>query len=252
MENPQNRRQWARSSHVACSVIVAIRNSYAGVFVSENLSAGGALLVGAHRFSVGDYLSLVLQFGATLKVGVAGKVVRVDVGPKGKHVLGVEFQEVPTSLRETLNEIVCATLDPDQKDHVTLIVRAGDVANELERDLAALGRKIVVLADLRRATRWLETRPHPIVAAAVIGGDPDQAAATLELISDEAPAARRIALADGTEASPTLDALLARGAAHAVLRRGWNLLSLSAAVIVSPAADEDLKSTRAASRSLLS
>lgn len=251
MNDPQNRRQWARSPHLACSAIVAVGNSYAGVLVIENLSAGGALLVGTHRFTVGDYLNLVLQFGAALRVGLSAKVVRVDVGPKGKHLLGVEFQDVPTSLRETLNEIVCATLDVERSAAVTLLVETGSFAGELERDLTAIGRKVVVLADLARTRRWLDRRPHPMVAAAIVDRASDQAVAVLEVVRDGAPAARRIALAPGSAPDAALDAMIAGGALHAVLRQGWNLLTLAGAVLVSSAADEDLKSTRAASRSLL-
>jgi hypothetical protein len=230
MDHPPDRRRYARTPRLACSAIVAVRSRYAGVFVVENLSAGGALLIGAHRFASGDSVEVLLQLGATLKATLTAKVVRADSRLKTNQLLAVEFAGLPASLRGILNEIVLSTLDPAESGRVALVVHTdAKVLAEIGRDLAALGRAIAAFGGEDEASRWLEAAGRP-VAAVLVDGASAPGSALLDLARRQVEGARRVALIDASASELAFEPIVTEGIAQAVLRRPWNLMTLAGAL----------------------
>lgn len=241
------RRRYRRTSRLASAAVIVSDDGYAGTYVVENLSAGGALLVGNHRFRSGDRLRVMFQIGDTLRAALSARVARTDGAWASGQAFAVEFQDVPAELRETLDQIVWAHVGPEEiTPFRTLVVHAlPGTRAELERDLSSIGRSVIGFPDTASASRWLETSREPVTTALVDVEMPG-ANAFLSLIERRAPSAKRILIAEPSGSRAAQEAI-ASGPAHAILPRPWGLLGLVHALSPndsSDRADEDLLTTR--------
>lgn len=242
-----DRRRYLRTARLASAAVVASEEGYAGTYVVENLSAGGALLVGNHRFGVGDRLRVMFQIGDTLRAALFARVARLDRSRSAGEAFAVEFQEVPLELRETLDQIVWASVGPEEiTPFRTLVVHPqANIRAQLERDLSSIGRSVVAFADTTAAASWLEESGEPLTSA-LVDVDVPGANLLLALVERRAPSAKRILIAEPS-GSPAAQAAIAAGPAHALLPRPWGLLGLAHALTprdAPGAAQEDLVTTR--------
>jgi hypothetical protein len=238
-----NRRRYLRSSRIAGAAIAMARGTHIGtsvtgdieIFVVGNLSAGGALLVGAHHFSVGDELRLVFQVGDAFRPALSARVVRVTAATQdGQPSFAVRFKDVPASLRDALDHLVWASVGPQEAAPLlTLIVHAADqVRLQIERELATFGRRVVAFRQAADAIGWLGIRRRELATMLV-----DAAAQDLHdlfvAIESGAPGTKNVLVAEPTCSPPTVERLLASGAASAVLWRPWSLSCLTNALLPS-------------------
>jgi c-di-GMP-binding flagellar brake protein YcgR len=106
---PENeRRRLTRSDRVIATALVLADGKYAGAFVVENLSGGGALLIGDGRIEIGTQVTLLLQLDRAPLLPLVANVVRHHSDEAGVHFFAVAFSELQPAALETIQRAVLA------------------------------------------------------------------------------------------------------------------------------------------------
>jgi CheY-like chemotaxis protein len=193
--------------------------------VLENLSAGGARLVGDLAVVPGQRLEVLLELeGEPARLDAV--VVRVEDGDVDDAA--IEFRDVAPGVQDRIHELVVAALERQRDATPTsiLVIDATErIRIALERDLAELGREAVLATSPLEALWTLQDRSRRYDTA-IIELDPrsdsrsdPHAELLLGYLIDRHPEIRRIVLSAAPElAEPQLVA----GRAHAVLAKPWH------------------------------
>lgn len=233
------RRQYPRTGRIASAAVVVSRGQYVGTYVVEDLSAGGALLVGRSPLQINDPVETLFQFGQTLTVPLSGRVVRTQDG-----AFGIAFTDVAAVPLRALDEVVRSSEERVLRPLKTLIIHPNaSTRSSLQIDLASLGQLVVSFAGSRDALCWLESA-GPGVCAALIHPEiekPEQVLAAVEAQSSEA---RRILIFEPLTGNESLKRLITSDLAQALLRNPWTWLSLTSALFLSEFPKLDLRSCR--------
>ncbi|MBI5479920.1 MAG: PilZ domain-containing protein [Deltaproteobacteria bacterium] len=104
------RRRHPRSEVVATAVVLAT-NKYAGHYLVENLSAGGALLVGDAELEPGERLKMLLQLPGRKPISLSAEVVRRQVNDAQECLFAVAFRHLSAGIEDTIQQVVLATLE---------------------------------------------------------------------------------------------------------------------------------------------
>jgi hypothetical protein len=209
------RRRFPRRPVVGSATVLAA-DRFVGTFLLEDLSAGGALLVGDSGLAVGDHVRILLEIAGQPRFGAHAMVVRH--GERGgQHLFGLSFQVSP-STREALQKLV---LEAHSKASPLILVvhdHAGlrdGIAEELQR----LGRSAVAVGTLLDMMTWLHSREVKIDTAAVGSSFAEsEGLGVLEFLKEDHPAVRRVLVRElgGTNSASV------HAAAHAVLETPWS------------------------------
>jgi len=100
------RRQHPRASYRASALVSSDRGAL-GQFTLEDVSLGGARLVGNDQIEVGTAIDLQLTSGELSGICLRAEVVRSS--SEGKRV-GVRFSEPPTRIESMIQEVVLSEL----------------------------------------------------------------------------------------------------------------------------------------------
>jgi c-di-GMP-binding flagellar brake protein YcgR len=104
------RRRHPRAA-IAASAIVLAGSKFAGTFVVENLSAGGALLVGDPIVGIGQRIKVILTLITKPPVSLVAQLLRTEVRDTGEKVFVVEFRNVPAATQDRIQRAVLAALE---------------------------------------------------------------------------------------------------------------------------------------------
>lgn len=123
------RRRYERRAVVA-SAAVLTDTKYVGTYLVENLSAGGALLVGDARLEVGERVQVLLHLPGKEPVHLVAKIVRQQVNGAAEHRFAVAFHELSSAIGNQHQQVVLATLNrpPDTTPSEVLV---GDNSREV-------------------------------------------------------------------------------------------------------------------------
>jgi CheY-like chemotaxis protein len=228
---PENRRH-ARSEVVATAVIFSPKEMH-GSFLVQDLSAGGACLMGHFDTAPGMRLTLLLHVPGKPAFSLAAVVVRHDrLGPTRERT-AVTFVGVTAEQEDTIQEAIVASLERERARRaatVLVISPDDDSCGALERDLHALGVQAAAVATPLEALAWLE-RPDARIATVVVDVSPGAAQGldVLDFVGENHPRIHRVVMAD--ELRPfRLDLALRSGRAHRVLKKPWDRHHLEEAV----------------------
>lgn len=240
----EDRRRHARSELMATAVVFSARKLH-GTYLVQDLSAGGACLLGQLDVTPGSKLSLLLQFPGKTSFSVEAIVIRHDaLGPMRERT-AVNFTQIPADQEDTIHEAILAALERERArlGATILVIAPHDQSRRaLERDLRALGHEAVTVATPLEAIAWLE-RPGNrigIVLVDVSSGAP-LGLDVLDFLGEHHPRIERVVMGD--ELRPfRLDLALRSGRAHRVLHKPWDQERLAEAVgptNAPPSADAD-------------
>ena len=222
------RRQYPRTGRIASAAVVVSRGKYVGTYVVEDLSAGGALLVGRCPLQINDPVETLLQFGQTLMVPLSARVVRTQDG-----AFGIEFTDVAAGPLRALDEVVRSSEERVVRPLKTLIIHPNASSrSSLQIDLASLGQLVVSFVDARDALCWLESA-GPAVCAALVHADIDHPEHVLAAVAAQSPEARRILMVEQLTGNESLARMITSDLAQALLRNPWTWLSLTSALFFS-------------------
>jgi CheY-like chemotaxis protein len=227
-----NRRRHGRREVTATAMVFSPRRLH-GSFLVQDLSAGGACLIGRVGAPPGTRLTLLLQFPGKVPLPVLATVVRHDSLGSTRARTAVTFLDLHPDHEDAIQEAIAATLERERaRLAATVLVLApeDDTRDALEEDLRILGHEPVAVTTPLEALAWLE-RPGGRIATALIDVSPGATAAldVLEFLGERHPAIARVVMAD--EVRPfRLDLALRSGRAHRVLQKPWDRRRLAEAV----------------------
>jgi PilZ domain len=161
------RRRGSRASPVG-SAIVMTRTSYVGTYELENLSEGGALLVGEAGLAVGEQVTILLQLRLqSRRFAIEAFVVR-HARQGDRRVFAIHFMnpsdEVTGQIRHAVHQ---ARHQPPIPPIVLLIDASIEEAASLCQCVHALGLYAVAVQTPLDAIAWLEAKDVAIKAVLV-------------------------------------------------------------------------------------
>jgi hypothetical protein len=222
------RRQYPRTGRIASAAVVVSRGHYVGTYVVEDLSAGGALLVGRCPLQINDPVETLFQFGQTLTVPLKARVVRTQNG-----AFGIAFTDLAAAPLRALDEVVRSSEERVLRPLKTLIIHPNaSTRSSLQLDLASLGQLVVSFAGSRDALCWLESA-GPAVCAALVHPEIEAPEQVLTTVATQSPEARRILIFEPLTRNESLKRMIMSELAQALLRNPWTWLSLTSALFFS-------------------
>jgi CheY-like chemotaxis protein len=229
-EEAERRRHQRRQIVASCEVFSEARHY--GSYLINDISAGGACLVGEAPLPVGEDVRLLLQLEGRAPIGLDGRVVRRASPETGDRIFAVAFADLDGEEEDALHQALVAELERVNARQLArvLVFRGTSEPDELlERDLREVGQESVMVATPLEAVAWL-TGPGARFETALV--DLSSAAAAglefLEFLGTEHPRIRRVVL--GAAESDFRAALALRsGRAHAALSRPWSRSDLLSA-----------------------
>ena len=230
-------RRHARSEIVATAVVFSSGHLH-GTFLVQDLSAGGACLMGHLEAAPGMRLGLLMRFPSRTTLSVSAVVVRHDTLGPTRERTAVTFVDLTAEQEDLIQEAIVAALERERArlGATVLVISADDGSRAtLEHDLRALGREAVSVSTPLEALAWLE-RPGTCIETVVVDVSPGatQGLDVLDFVGEAHPTMRRVVMAD--EVHPfRLDLALRSGRAHRVLRKPWDRDHLQEALGSAPA-----------------
>jgi hypothetical protein len=227
-----NRRRYSRREVLATATVFSPQKLH-GSFLVQDLSAGGACLIGHLEAPAGTKLTLLLQFPGKPPFPVAAFVVRHDSAGPYRDRTAVTFFDLSAEQEDAIQETITEALERERARMaatVLVLAPAGDSRDALEDDLRALGVEPVGVATPLEALDWIE-RPGARIVTALIDVSPGASTGldVLEFLGEHHPDIHRVVMAD--EVRPfRLDLALRSGRAHRVLRKPWDRRKLAEAV----------------------
>jgi CheY-like chemotaxis protein len=237
---PPELRRHSRSEVVATAVVFSSGQMH-GNFLVQDLSVGGACLMGHLDAMPGMKLTVLLTFPGRIAFSVAAVVVRHDALGPTRERTAVTFVDLTAEQEDSIQEAIVAALERERARLLAtvLVISADDESRgALEYDLRALGVEAVAVATPLEALAWLE-RPNARIATVVVDVSPGAAQGldVLDFVGENHPRIQRVVMAD--EMRPfRLDLALRSGRAHRVLRKPWDRRLLEEALGPAPAARE--------------
>jgi hypothetical protein len=229
--NDPPRRKYARANRPTLTVIVRSEDGRTALCTVENVSAGGALLVGhAPELRVGDLVRLVLKSDGRI-LNFAANVVRLEQHDQAFSI-AVAFVNVAADVEEHLARVVTSVVEQQRRasPNLILIVSATQVVRDLlVEDLAQHGWSAVAVKTPLEAIWQLDDRSRRF-GTALVDFDREPAAALdilIHLIVSHRDI-RRILLSNQDPA--TLARETSSWRAHACLRVPWTRAALAAAI----------------------
>ncbi len=228
-----DRRRFPRTETIPGTAIVVARDDQHARFSIDDLSAGGAQLVGEMDLQSGERVRVHLQINIDHVLSFDAEVVRTEIVPGDRYRVGVAFRSVPADIEDRVQRLVLSALERQRAEAVPALLILDDdpeIRAILERDLKQLGRRVVSVAAPLDAVRRLHDRSTRFDAALIdlqIG--PASGIDMLAYLSDDHPTIRRV-LMSGQIGSGVLDEVIASGRAHAVLAKPWTRGSLVTAL----------------------
>jgi hypothetical protein len=106
----QERRKWPRVEFTAMAHVF-LSDGTCEVFGIENLSAGGALLVGDDFLEPGAKVRISLELAERGPITINGVVVRSNAGDDGQAVSAIAFQISNSNLEDVIHQAVLQRLE---------------------------------------------------------------------------------------------------------------------------------------------
>lgn len=225
------RRKHARASSPAFTVIVRSGDGRSALCTVENLSTGGALLVGhAPRLQVGDVVRLMFKGDGRI-LNVRARITRVDEREPTSSI-AVAFLDVPIDIEEHIAGVVADVVEAQRRASPNLILIVGGTAvirDELVQDLTHHGWSSVAVQTPLEAIWQLDDRSRRFGTALVdFDRDPGAALDVLVHLIVSYRDMRRILFSNQDPA--TLARETSSWRAHACLRVPWTRAALAAAI----------------------
>jgi len=231
------RRKHPRATGIVGSAVVLTNGERSGACTVRDLSARGAMLVGALPLAAGDRIEILFEADGDRLTGIKlhAEVVRSERLPGERYTIGVAFREVPATLHDHIQELVVSALERQRANAppaIMVVDETPQARRAVARDLLGLRQKVVAASTLLDVVRHLHDPDLRIEAALVDThvGDAD-GLAILAHLADAHPNIRRVLMSDRSRVRD-YERELASGRAHAFLTKPWDRECLVAALSV--------------------
>ncbi len=195
---------------VSVTAMLLQRGGAVGRFTVQNLSAGGAILTGAHDVRRSAPLRVVLELpsGESLSVGAH---VRRRAITGGLVALAVAFRHVSEASADRIQDALLELLDAKNRaDHpaVLIVEPSREQRSALAARVMELGRRALAVEAPLNALRVLDDARENVDAVLIRQGD---GVALLELVAQQYEGVRAIMLVDDPCADPAVPRGVERG-----------------------------------------
>jgi len=112
-ENRRRYERWPVTLKAECSVVSD--GEWKGAHVCENISAGGALIVGPGGLRVGEKVQLTVRITALEPIEVKAEVRRAHPRKKGDIEYGVEFRDLSADDEDLIQATLLSVLEQDAR-----------------------------------------------------------------------------------------------------------------------------------------
>lgn len=223
--HPAERRNYERIELAAMAHVIT-GDRCLGPFLVENVSGGGALLVGDPKIDIGDHVILLMHIPGGKPIRIGAEIVRCQRDPHGEAGFAISFRNSNPDAQDELQDAVLAKLERRKSGPVptVLIVDDSHESREaLERELQALGRETIAVATPLDAVQWLQLSGVQFEAVFVDTLHPSTAGGIdmLAFLSEEYPEVHRVLMSSGARRSQLMLAVT-QGRAHAVLQKPFH------------------------------
>lgn len=201
-----------------------------GVYLVQNLSAGGALLVGGSAIAAGAEVRLVVRILGRCVIEVGATVLRQMVAGDGLVNLAVMFRHGDAHLEEKVRTAVTGAFRREGDSSVLIIHRSTAALVSLADAVLESGRQALLAFTALEAMRWL-CNQQVAVAAVVMDArfDVDGGRTFLRFLREEFPHIRRLVVHDATGAGEVQRHLDSRDAEGALMAP-WTSSDINAAL----------------------
>jgi PleD family two-component response regulator len=195
--------------------------------IVENLSAGGALLVGDCASLNGPTLHVRLMIPGQRPIEVSARVLRRE-GRSPQAALAVAFQHVAPEIEDLIHEAVLASLNLGPDTEALVVHAPDDDARALVMDLEALGFQVIAVhtpLDALQALQEVGSR----IGVVLVGPQPARRE-LMTTVADEFPGVRLVVVCsadDDTQAESVV------GVRALTIRQPWSLDSMASTLGVS-------------------
>jgi CheY-like chemotaxis protein len=223
-----NRRRHARRELLATAMIF-VPDRLHGTYLLQDLSSGGACLVGHLSPDPGTRLTMLLQVPDRQPFTVHAVVVRHDAFGMTRSRTAVTFVDLTIEQEDTIQQAITATLERERtRQAATVLVLApdDDARDALEDDLHAIGHEPLGVSTPLEVLAWLE-RPGCRIRTVLIdiSSGASQGLDVLEFLGEHHAHVHRVVISDGARPF-RLDLALRTGRAHRILQKPWDRRSL--------------------------
>jgi hypothetical protein len=193
---PFVKRQAARA-RVGATAFVLRAEGCAGPFVVDNLSAGGALLLGGSGWRPGETFEIQLRLHSGAELRTSAAVLRCERRREEMSV-AVQFQNMPADVEDALQDAVAAALEHHRAQAAAAIVVVTPWPHDADVVSGAISRSgatPLIVTTFLDALRWLQD-PRMLVKALIVDADAESGSGmeALEWCAAEFPAVRRVLL----------------------------------------------------------
>jgi c-di-GMP-binding flagellar brake protein YcgR len=112
-ENRRRYERWPVALQAECSVLSD--GEWKGAHVCENISAGGALIVGPGGLRVGEKLQLTVRITSLEPIEVKAEVRRASTRNTASIEYGVEFRDLSADDEDLIQSTILAVLEQDAR-----------------------------------------------------------------------------------------------------------------------------------------
>ncbi len=217
----------------AAAAFVCSSQKFVGAYLVENISAGGALLVGSEALAAEKEILILLQLPGHQHLNLWGEITHFGRRDENEYSFGISFVKVSPKMAESIRHVMLSFLETKELPHCVLIADSNkDSRRALESELLAFGRRAVFAVDTMEVVVKLREPFARFEAVFVdLGIGPTGGLKVLEFLEMEYPNVRRILMSNPLRnCQPNL--ALAGGRAHAIL--GKPLVHGQLANILSP------------------
>lgn len=211
----------------ANAVVVVSQGEYVGTYVVEELSSGGALVVGRCPLAPGDRIEALLQTGRTMTVPIKGRIAQIQ-----REAIAIVFVGLTASARRALEDLLHDTTENTGEPAALLVHPDAQERETLKRDLEALGQTVVAFESCDHVLPWLDGALAN-VAVALVHPDIEERSHLLGIVGKRFPDARRILIFDPVFARGSLSKMIHSSSTHRLLYSPWTRLSLTSALFFS-------------------
>lgn len=193
----------------------------------DDLSLGGAHLVGKPPMGVGASVTTTIKLGARGRITPRARIVRLTDDGDG---FAIVFTELSPRAAELIHGCMVRSLEADEVSAVLLIEPTRRAREELEHLLTQAGYRVIAVATPVEAIDRLNAHADCIQAALVSQRLTQTSGVEfVGFLKDAFPDIRRV-LTSGEEAEPAKRILRARGLVHGALSAPWLRTDLTRAI----------------------
>jgi ActR/RegA family two-component response regulator len=228
--NPDvDRRRFPRWEILATAVVFSPDRLH-GTYVVQNMSAGGAFLIGGASLTVGASVTVLVQLQQKCLGTMAARVVRRCATTSAGASFAIAFMDLNADEEDAIQQALMGEIEKMRtraEADVMIMYPEGATRDALQRDLRKVGHASVAVATPLEAIGWLQRSPARIRTVIIdLSLGPARGVDMLQYLCEQHPEVHRVLIAEDERSQASsrsfrLELALRSGRAHMALPKPW-------------------------------